>query len=109
MGPRPDARAVRQLLVERARARKAARRAEGHRRIARDDVQASAKGVIDVLALDEALKRLAALDAEQARIIELRYFGALTLEQTAGALGASVDTVALQWTMGRAWLKRAID
>ena len=64
---------------------------------------------IDVLALDEALTRLAALDAEQARIVELRYFGGLTVEETAEAVGVSPATVKRQWAMARAWLKRALE
>jgi RNA polymerase sigma factor (sigma-70 family) len=62
-----------------------------------------------VLALDEALTRLAAFDPEQARIIELRYFGGLTLEETAEAAGVSLATVKRQFAMARAWLKRALE
>jgi DNA-directed RNA polymerase specialized sigma24 family protein len=105
---KPDPSSVRRLLVERARARRAARRSDGFRRLTRDDA-APARGVIDILTLDEALTRLSALDAEQARIVELRYFGALTIQQTADAIGTSADVVTRQWTMARAWLKRAID
>ena len=61
------------------------------------------------MALDEALTRLAALDAEQARIVELRYFGGLTVEETAEAVGVSPATVKRQWAMARAWLRRALD
>jgi RNA polymerase sigma-70 factor (ECF subfamily) len=104
-----DARSVRQLLVARARERKAVKRGTGPKRIAREDVGAGAKGIVDILVLDEALTRLAALDAEQARIVELRYFGALSIQQAAAALGTSSDNVARQWTMARAWLKRAMD
>jgi RNA polymerase sigma factor (sigma-70 family) len=64
---------------------------------------------IDVLALDEALTRLADLDPEMARIVELRYFGGLTVEETAEAVGSSPATVKRQWAMARAWLKRAMD
>jgi RNA polymerase sigma factor (sigma-70 family) len=59
--------------------------------------------------LDEALTRLAALDPEQARIVELRYFGGLTVEETAEVVGISPATVKRQWAMARAWLKRAVD
>ena len=61
------------------------------------------------LALDEALTRLAALDPELARIVELRYFGGLTVEETADVVGVSPATVKRQWAMARAWLKRALD
>jgi DNA-directed RNA polymerase specialized sigma24 family protein len=81
-------------LVQQARARKA----EGDR-----------GAVLDVLVLDDALTRLAALDPNQARIVELRYFGRLTVAQTAAAIGAAASDVAREWTMARAWLKRAVD
>ena len=64
---------------------------------------------IDVEALDQALTRLAELDPEQARIVELRYFGGLTIEETADAVGASPATVKRQWAMARAWLKLALE
>ena len=64
---------------------------------------------IDVLALDEALTRLAALDPELARIVELRYFGGLTVEETAEVMGTSPATVKRHWAMARAWLKRALE
>ena len=64
---------------------------------------------VDILALDEALTRLAALDPDLARIVELRYFGGLTVEETAEAVGSSPATVKRHWAMARAWLKRAID
>lgn len=106
---KPDPRSIRQLLVERARARKAAHRRAGFSRITRDDVRQSAKDGVDILILDEALTRLAALDPLQARIVELRYFGGFTPKQTAAALGFTPETVTREWTMARAWLKRAID
>ena len=64
---------------------------------------------IDVLALDEALERLAAIDPEQARIVELRYFGGLTVEETAEVMGSSPATVKRHWAMARAWLKQALE
>ena len=64
---------------------------------------------IDVLALDEALRKLAELDAALARIVELRYFGGLTVEETAEVVGVSPATVKRQWTLARAWLKRALE
>jgi RNA polymerase sigma factor (TIGR02999 family) len=112
---------MRQILVQRARARRAAKRGGAPLRVTLDDVNAAAAqavragsrdagpGDIDILALDEALNRLAALDPEQARIVELRYFGGLTVEETAEAVGVSPATVKRQWAMARAWLKRALD
>jgi RNA polymerase sigma factor (TIGR02999 family) len=103
---------MRQILVQRARARNAAKRGGAPHRITLDDRnidQAHAPADIDVLALDEALSKLAALDPEQARIVELRYFGGLTVEETADVLGSSPATVKRHWAMARAWLKQALD
>ena len=66
------------------------------------------RGGVDVLELDAALTKLAALDPQQAQIVELRYFGGLTVEETADALGASPATVKRHWAMARAWLKREL-
>src|SRR5690606_31446625 len=105
------ARSMRQILVQRARARGAAKRGGAPQRVTLDDRSAGSTppGDIDVLALDEALKRLAAIDPEQTRIVELRYFGGLTVEETADVVGVSPATVKRQWAMARAWLKRALS
>jgi RNA polymerase sigma factor (TIGR02999 family) len=111
---------MRQILVQRARARRAAKRGGAPLRVTLDDQNLAAAGAgfsppapspgdIDVLALDQALSRLAVLDPEQARIVELRYFGGLTLEETAEAAGVSLATVKRQFAMARAWLKRALE
>jgi hypothetical protein len=99
-----------------ARARRAAKRGGAPQRVTLDDGNLADAGAgssrpdrIDVLALDQALSRLAVLDPEQARIIELRYFGGLTLEETAEAAGVSLATVKRQFAMARAWLKRALE
>jgi RNA polymerase sigma factor (sigma-70 family) len=63
---------------------------------------------VDVLALDEALKRLAELDQEKSRLAELRYFAGLSIEETAEALGISPATVKRQWQVARLWLKREL-
>jgi RNA polymerase sigma factor (TIGR02999 family) len=111
---------MRQILVQRARARDAAKRGGGPARVTLNDRNVSASDIaagfgraddygptdIDVLALDQALARLAAFDAEQAHIVELRYFGGLTVEETADVVGSSPATVKRQWAMARAWLKR---
>jgi RNA polymerase sigma-70 factor, ECF subfamily len=101
---------MRQILVQRARARGAAKRGGAPQRITLDEASAgvSRPDSVDVLALDEALTRLAALDPGQARIVELRYFGGLTVEETADVEGISPATVKRQWTMARAWLKCAL-
>jgi len=103
---------MRQILVQRARARKAAKRGGAPHRITLDDRnidQAHLPADVDVLALDEALSKLAALDPEQAQIVELRYFGGLTVEETADVLGLSPATVKRHWAMARAWLKQALE
>jgi RNA polymerase sigma factor (TIGR02999 family) len=101
---------MRQILVQRARARRAAKRGGAPQRVTLGEAHGgSAEPEIDVLALDEALSRLEALDPEQARIVELRYFGGLTVEETAEAVGVSPATVKRQWAMARAWLKRALE
>jgi RNA polymerase sigma factor (sigma-70 family) len=64
---------------------------------------------IDLLALDEALGRLEGLDPEQARLVELRFFGGLTIEETAEAMGTSAATVKRHWTVARAWLARELE
>jgi len=100
---------MRQILVQRARARRAAKRGGAPERVTLDEGLIADEGrSIDVLALDEALTRLAKLDPEQARIVELRYFGGLTVEETAEAVGVSPATVKREWAMARAWLKRAL-
>jgi DNA-directed RNA polymerase specialized sigma24 family protein len=64
---------------------------------------------IDLLALDEALSRLAVQDSQQARVVELRYFGGLTLEEVATEVGTSLATVKREWAMGKAWLFRELN
>src|SRR5687767_5565815 len=109
---------MRQILVQRARARRAAKRGgapqritldEGHPEAAAAFRRSDAPGDIDVLALDEALGRLTALDPDLARIVELRYFGGLTVEETAEAVGSSPATVKRHWALARAWLKQALE
>ena len=103
------ARSMRQILVERARARDAAKRGGERRRITLDEaVAAGVPRDIDLVALDFALERLAALDPQRARIVELRFFGGLTNEETAAALDISPATVKRAWAVARAWLYREL-
>ena len=103
------ARAMREILIEHARARVARKRGGGAERLTLDDLLAPVPSPsIDVLALDEALQRLARLDERHARVVELRYFGGLTVEETAAALGLSPATVKRAWTLSRAWLYREL-
>ena len=107
------AEAMRRVLVDHARARLAAKRGGDHQRItigdAFDVADPDPHGDADVLALHEALERLAQLDAEQARLVELRYFGGLTIEETAEVLRVSPATVKREWALARAWLKRELS
>jgi len=97
---------MRQILVDRARARAAAKRGGSRIRITLDEAVAAGSGAaIELLALDEALTRLAEFDPEQARIIELRFFGGLSVEECAQAMDISTATVKRGWAMARAWLK----
>ena len=103
------ANAMRQILVERARARGALKRGGAQPKVTLDEgLVGGGSPNVDLLALDEALERLAALDAQQARIIELRYFGGLTVDETAAALDVSPATVKRHWTVARAWLAREL-
>jgi RNA polymerase sigma factor (TIGR02999 family) len=103
------ARSMRQILVEHARARDAEKRGGERRRITLDEAVASGGPVeVDLLALEEVLERLAARDASQARIVELRFFGGLTNEETTAAMGVSPATVKRAWVVARAWLFREL-
>ena len=103
------AHSMRQILIERARARHAQKRGGARARVTLDDALiAGGERSIDLIALDEALERLAQLDPEQARLIELRFFGGLTIEETAEAMDISPATVKRHWTVARAWLAREL-
>jgi RNA polymerase sigma factor (TIGR02999 family) len=105
------ANSMRQILVERARARRTAKRGGGAARITLVDelVGVGPDQGVDVEALHEALERLAAMDPARARLVELRYFGGLTIEETAEALGLSPATVKRGWALARAWLARELQ
>ena len=101
--------AMRRILVEHARARHAAKRGGHALRLSIDDVDVpvpASGGALDFAALDASLTRLAAIDERQARIVELRFFAGLTVEEAAGVVGLSARTVKREWQMARAWLKR---
>jgi RNA polymerase sigma factor (TIGR02999 family) len=96
---------MRRILVDHAREHKADKRGGGARPVTLvDAMAASPDRGIDVLALDEALARLTTLYPEQGRLVELRYFGGLTIEETSEVLGQSPATVKRQWAVARAWL-----
>ncbi len=96
---------MRRILVDHARRRRFAKRGGSAMRVPLDEVLlvAQAHGV-EVLALDEALDILARIDSRKSRVVELRYFGGLSIEETAVVLEVSVDTVKRDWRMARAWL-----
>jgi RNA polymerase sigma factor (TIGR02999 family) len=106
------AQAMRRILVDHARTLKREKRGGDNVILPIDEaLQIAGKEVktIDLIALDEALTRLASRDERQARIVELRYFADLTLEETAEALGIARATVALDWNMAKAWLFRELN
>ena len=101
------ANSMRQILVERARARGRLKRAGDQQRITLTDaIPAARPEALDVEVLDAALTRLAEIDPELARLVELRFFGGLSIEETAEVLGVSPATVKRSWATARAWLKR---
>jgi RNA polymerase sigma factor (TIGR02999 family) len=99
--------AMRRILIDRARDKQAEKRGGGRRRQRLGDLAASAPDE-QLLALDEALKRLAAVDPVKARLVELRYFAGLTGEQAAEALGISPSTADRYWAYARAWLRAEV-
>jgi RNA polymerase sigma-70 factor (ECF subfamily) len=104
------AHSMRQILIERARARGALKRGGAHPRVTLDEaLVAGGERSFDFVALDQALERLNALDPEQARLVELRFFGGLTIDETAEAMQISPATVKRHWTVARAWLARELE
>ncbi len=101
---------MRRILVDYARRHNAARRGEGACKVTLDEQIAGAQERdIDVMAVDEALTRLAELDAQQSRIVELRFFAGLSIEETAEVLKLSPATVKRDWAMAKAWLYREMN
>lgn len=113
------AKIMRRVLVDYARQRGAQRRGAGAERLSLSDTQAAlevdeaqastfGEDTVDVVAIDTALLKLEKIDAPQSQIVELRYFGGLTLEETADVTGSSVATVKREWAIARAWLRREL-
>jgi RNA polymerase sigma factor (TIGR02999 family) len=101
---------MRRILVDHARTRRAEKRGAGWERVPFvEDETAAASGDVDVVALDEALQRLATFDAQQERIVELRYFGGLTIDEVAEVIGISAATVVREWTIAKAWLRAELS
>jgi RNA polymerase sigma factor (TIGR02999 family) len=103
------AQAMRRILIDSARKHVAEKRGGGGPKLSLGDISSiSLEPNNSLLALDEALKELAEIDAQQSRIIELRYFGGLTIEETAEVMKLSPATIKREWTMARAWLHQAL-
>lgn len=103
------ARVMRQILVEHARGHAAAKRGGGAKKVALDDATLfSPARSADLVALDAALEALSAFDERKGRVIELRFFGGLSLEETAEALGVSVATVGRELRLAQAWMQREL-
>jgi RNA polymerase sigma-70 factor (ECF subfamily) len=100
---------MRRILVDHARRHQASKRGGFQQKLALDEaVDYSQTRDVDLVKLDDALTALAKFDARQSRIVELRFFGGLTIEETAEALGISPATVKVDWSMAKAWLRREI-
>ena len=101
---------MRHILVDHARAKRTEKRGGGAQKIALQDVVSlSTTDDVDLIAIDDALKELAKFDEQQSRIVELRFFGGLTIEETAHVVGISPATVKREWAMAKAWLRRKLQ
>ena len=104
---------MRRVLVDHARARRSAKRGGGAHHITLSEAGAASARAdaddVDVLALDEALERLTTLDPGKARLVELRYFAGLSVDETAEALGVSPSKIDREWAVARRWLRRELE
>lgn len=100
--------AMRRILLDHARRHKAEKRGGGRKATLEDGLAVTPDEQVDILALDEALTRLEAVDPRQARLVELRFFGGLNIEETAEALDVSPTTIKRDWRFARAWLRREL-
>jgi RNA polymerase sigma-70 factor, ECF subfamily len=104
------AQAMRRILIERARSRRSDKRGSNLQKISLDEIAEVADArAADLLALDEALQALSTFDPRKAQLVELRYFGGLTIEETANVLGVSTPTVERDWRTARIWLHKEIS
>jgi RNA polymerase sigma factor (TIGR02999 family) len=99
---------MRQILVDHARRHRAAKRGGGLKLQLTDAMSVQEPRKVDLVALDDALNELAQLDPQQSRIVELRFFGGLSIEETAEIIGTSRTTVKREWATARAWLRREV-
>jgi RNA polymerase sigma factor (TIGR02999 family) len=103
-----SAQLMRRVLVDAVRARRAQKRGGGAPLVSLGDTDPSQPSRPDLLALDEALDALASFDGRKARVVELRYFGGLTVEETAEVMKVSIATVERDWHMAKLWLSKAL-
>jgi RNA polymerase sigma factor (TIGR02999 family) len=110
------AQAMRRILLDHARTRRARKRGGGAVQVTLADADASAPSAdgaaldaVDVIALDDALARLALMDPQKARLVDLRYFAGLSIPEAAEVLGVSPATVVREWAVARMWLRRELD
>ena len=101
---------MRQILVDYARSHRASKRGGNVYKMALDEAEEQPQPLdVDVVALDDALKSLSDMDSQQSRVVELKFFGGLSIEDTADVLGVSPSTVKRDWVTARAWLYRELD
>ena len=101
---------MRRILVDHARTKKRVKRGGSKVQVSLADATVATTGPdLDIVALDEALERLEKLDQQQSRVVELRYFSGLTVEETAEVMGISTATVKREWSLARAWLHRELS
>ncbi len=101
---------MRQILVDHARTHRASKRGGDVCKVALDEAEGQpSTSDVDIIALDEALKELAEMDQQQSRVVELKFFAGLSIEETAEVLGISPSTVKRDWVTARAWLYRELD
>ena len=105
-----SAKLMRRILVDHARSRQAAKRGGSDIKLPLEEAMSAPEGrEVDIVALDEALERLAAIDPQQSRVVELKFFSGMSVEETAEVLGVSTRTVKRDWNVAKAWLRREIS
>ena len=105
-----SARLMRRILVDHARSRRYLKRGGGARRVSFDEALAvSRESAADLVALDDALQSLARVDSRKGQVVELRYFGGLSVDETAEVLHVSPETVMRDWRLSKAWLLRELS
>lgn len=105
-----SAQLMRRILVDHARSRQAAKRGGSDIKLPLEEAMIVSQGrEVNLVALDEALERLAVIDPQQSRVVELRFFSGLSVEETAEVLGVSPRTITRDWNVAKAWLRREIS